>query len=166
MNLSGLISVAAPAWAPVSHGLGLAPLNGFVVEESRWSARRSPVGLYNFQKRFVPLILDGRKTHTIRAQRKNPDKAGNILHLYTGLRTKKAQLLMRVRCARIEEITIDACGHECNCDGSIEIEGIELSESEREALARRDGFENFDEMLEFWSGRLPFEGHIIHWKKV
>ena len=26
------------------------------------------------------------------------------------------------------------------------------------------GFANFDEMLNFWAGRLPFRGHIIHWK--
>jgi hypothetical protein len=35
--------------------------------------------------------------------------------------------------------------------------------SECEALARRDGFENFAEMMEFWKDRLPFRGHIVHW---
>ena len=122
------------------------------------------MGLYNFQKRFVPMILAGEKTHTIRAVRANPDKPGNILHLYTGLRQKGARLLMRVPCVKVEEIVIDACGHECNCDGSIQIDGTELNKSESEALAIRDGFENFDSMLDFWAGRLPFRGHIIHWK--
>lgn len=41
---------------------------------------------------------------------------------------------------------------------------VELSESEREALAIRDGFKNIDDMAEFWAGRMPFSGHIIHWK--
>lgn len=122
------------------------------------------MGLYNFQPQFVPLILSGSKNHTIRAKRANPDKAGNTLHLYTGLRHKGAKLLMRVPCVKVEEITIDACGHECNCDGTIEIDGVELSESEREALAKRDGFEDFNSMLDFWAGRLPFKGHVIHWK--
>lgn len=122
------------------------------------------MGLYNFKKQFVPFILSGRKTHTIRAVRKSVEKAGNILHLYTGLRQKGATLLMRVPCVKVEEITIDACGHECNCDGSVEIDGVELDESEREALAKRDGFKDFDAMLEFWAGRLPFKGHVIHWK--
>jgi hypothetical protein len=122
------------------------------------------MGLYNFQQRFVPKILAGEKTHTIRARRAHPDKPGNTLHLFTGLRTKKAKLLMRVPCAKIEEIEIDACGHECNCDPFIAIDGVELSESERNALAVRDGFESMDEMLNFWAGRLPFHGHIIHWK--
>jgi len=122
------------------------------------------MGLYNFQQRFVPKILSGEKTHTIRAERANPDKAGNVLHLYTGLRTKKARLLMRTICVKVESVEIDACGHECNCDPFVAIDGVELSESEREAFAKRDGFESFDEMLDFWAGRLPFRGHIIHWQ--
>ena len=123
-------------------------------------------GLYNFEKRFVSKILAGEKTHTIRAIRAHPDKAGNLLHLYTGLRHKGAKLLMRVPCLKVEEIEIDACGHECNCDPFVAIAGIELNESEREALAVRDGFASFDQMLEFWAGRLPFRGHIIHWRKI
>lgn len=124
------------------------------------------MGLYNFERRFVPKILAGEKTHTIRAVRAHPDKAGNMLHLYTGLRHKGAKLLMRVPCVKVEAIEIDACGHECNCDPFVAIDGIELSESEREALALRDGFATFEDMLNFWAGRLPFRGHIIHWKAV
>jgi hypothetical protein len=123
------------------------------------------MGLYNFQARFVPKILSGEKTHTIRAIRAVPDKPGNTLHLYTGLRRKGAQLLMRVPCVKVCEIEIDACGHECNCDGFVSIDGVELSASERDALAVRDGFTDFDEMLDFWAGRLPFKGHIIHWRE-
>jgi ASCH domain-containing protein len=122
------------------------------------------MGLYNFKERFVPRILDGSKTHTIRPRRSRADKPGNTLHLYTGLRHKGARLLMRVPCVKVEEIEIDACGHECNCDPMIAIDGIELSESEREAFAIRDGFESFDDFMNFWAGRLPFKGQIVHWK--
>jgi len=118
------------------------------------------MGLYNFNARFVPFILSGKKTHTIRARRTYPDKRGETLHLYTGLRTKGAKLLLRVTCSRVEEITISA-------EGAVTIAGETLSESERETLAKRDGFENFEEMLQFWkepTNRLPFCGHIIHWK--
>jgi hypothetical protein len=119
------------------------------------------MGLYNFQKRFVPLILDGRKTHTIRALRGYPDKPGNTMHLYTGLRQKGAKVLMRVQCVRVETILITA-------SGGVRIEGVYLSPDEREALARRDGFETYAEMLTFWrepKNRLPFRGQIFHWKK-
>ena len=122
------------------------------------------MGLYNFQKRFVPKIRSGAKTHTIRAFRAHPDKPGNTLHLYTGLRHKGAELLMRVPCVAVGEIEIDACGHECNCDPFVAIDGVELTASERDALAVRDGFEDFEEMLDFWAGRLPFKGHIVYWK--
>lgn len=116
------------------------------------------MGLYNFKPRFAPFILDGRKTHTIRAERSHPDKPGNTLHLYTGLRTKKAKLLMRVPCVRVEEIVITDTALP-----RISIEGHLLNQDEEEALARRDGFKDFGEMLKFWEGRLPFKGHIIHW---
>lgn len=122
------------------------------------------MGLYNFKERFVPRILDGSKTHTIRPERARADKPGNMLHLYTGLRHKGARLLMRVPCVAIETIEIDSCGHECNCDPMIWIDGIELSESEREAFAIRDGFDSFHDFMEFWAGRLPFKGQIVHWR--
>lgn len=122
------------------------------------------MGLYNFQARFVPFILSGEKKHTIRAIRAHPDKPGNTLHLYTGLRTKRSKLLMRAVCVKVEEIAIgNGFGH-----GSVFINDVELSESEREQLARRDGFSSFQEMLKFWKtpkNRLPFLGHIIHWRK-
>ena len=123
------------------------------------------MGLYNFQARFVPFILSGRKTHTIRAVRAHPDKPGNTLHLYTGLRTKKARLLMRVPCVKVEEIAITSDAIFSTGTVFIEIDGVILSPDEKEQLARRDGFKDFEEMLAFWNGRLPFLGHIIHWKK-
>lgn len=119
------------------------------------------MGLYNFQPRFVPFILSGHKRHTIRAIRRYPDKPGDILHLYTGLRQKNAQLLMRVPCLKVEEIEI----HITPGNGRlIRIEGISLDHTESDALARRDGFKDFRDMMAFWDGRLPFKGHIIHWK--
>lgn len=129
------------------------------------------MGLYNFQKRFVPFILEGRKTHTIRMIRANPDVPGNTLHLYTGLRTKKAKLLMRVPCRLVEEIDIwDHYGPEArdaNLRYGVRINGLDLDASEKQALARRDGFSNFGEMMYFWTdptNRLPFRGHIIYWQ--
>jgi len=121
------------------------------------------MGLYNFLPRFVPFILDGRKTHTIRAERRYPDKPGTTLHLYTGLRTKRAKLLMRVECVAVEEIeilTIEKYGGH----PYVFVGGLGLNHSEKEQLARRDGFHDFTEMIAFWEARLPFKGHIIHWK--
>lgn len=118
------------------------------------------MGLYSFHKRFVPAILDGTKTHTIRSRRAHPDKLGNILHLYTGLRRKGARLLMRVPCTRVQEISmiVDSSG-ECH----VYIDGVQLAPDEREALAKRDGFAGWRSMVLWWNGLYPFHGHIIHW---
>jgi|SRR5882724_3354517 len=121
------------------------------------------MGLYNFKERFVPRILDGSKTHTIRPLRAVADKPGNTLHLYTGLRTKSARLLMRVPCVKVESITMKRVGPEI-LDVIVAIDGVELSWSECEAFSRRDGFDNFTHMIEWWNGRFPFQGQIVHWR--
>lgn len=119
------------------------------------------MGLYNFKEQFVPFILDGRKTHTIRAERVHPDKAGNAFHAYTGLRTKKARKLLTSTVVKVEEIVITDTQLK-----RIVIDGHLLETDEEEALARRDGFRDFAEMMAFWEGRLPFRGHIIHWRPI
>lgn len=121
------------------------------------------MGLYNFKPRFVPFILDGSKQHTIRATRAYGETPGNTVHLYTGLRHKGARLLGRYPCVKTEAIVITV-------DFDIYIDGIRISEDECNALAYRDGFRErgpehaFEEMKEFWAGRLPFAGQIVHWK--
>jgi hypothetical protein len=60
-------------------------------------------------------------------------------------------------CTRVEEIVITP-------GGMIRVDGAWLEDDEREELARADGFPDFQTMLEFWKGRLPFRGHIIHWR--
>ena len=141
------------------------------------------MGLYNFKPQFVPFILDGTKTHTIRGERKHIDMPGRTMHLYTGLRHKGAQLLMRVRCVKVEFVRIETdyrvrIGSRIDSENPDDIGGagvpggfIELDQAEKNALAWRDGFrppgdpeQAFNLMMEFWRGRLPFEGHIYHWK--
>lgn len=121
------------------------------------------MALYNFQKRFAPKILTGEKRHTIRAKRKRATKPGEMLHLYTGLRQKGAQLLMRTRCTKVQEIEIRPFDPTRPAVAAIFIDGVQLSVDEMEQLARADGFNSLWQMSEFWEGRLPFRGDIIHW---
>jgi hypothetical protein len=142
------------------------------------------MGLYNFRSRFVASVLNGTKTHTIRGTRKRPDKPGATMHLYNGLRQKGARLLMRAPCIRVEPIYIDAqcrvfLGQEQLSTTNMtrdaapysnEPAGLghahfcaSLSNDECEALALRDGFSSFADMMSFWEGRLPFHGHVYHW---
>jgi hypothetical protein len=118
--------------------------------------------LLGFKRRFAPFVCEGSKTHTIRGIRRNVPKAGETCHCYVDPRQKSMKLLGRWPCVRVEEVVITP--------EHIEVAGIALSRDERNDLAWRDGFreprgvdEPFDQMLEFWRGRLPFYGHLIHW---
>lgn len=132
--------------------------------------------LLGFKDRFAPKILSHEKRHTIRAKRKIAPRVGETCHLYTGLRQrgpiiqklasgqvvrqKVSRLLGRWPCVKVQDIKIvEPRGHA----PSIRIDGVWLLPDEREALAKSDGFASFAEMMEFWKGRLPFKGDIIHW---
>lgn len=110
----------------------------------------------NFKIMFRPKIESGFKRHTIRAERAIPIKRGDRLHLYTGMRTKACKLIFRTRCTRVQQIEIR--------EWCLKIDGELIFADECQQLAKHDGFENFEEMMAFWKGRLPFKGQIIHWK--
>lgn len=115
------------------------------------------MGAYSFQKQFVPFVECGAKQHTIRGIRKSPDRVGNTISCYYAMRNKACRLIGRWPCTRIENILITP-------GGMVRVNGNYLEDDERETLARADGFQDFATFIAFWSGRLPFRGHIIHWK--
>lgn len=126
--------------------------------------------LLNFKPQFVSFIMDGSKSHTIRATRKRTPRVGEICHCYTGLRHKGAKLLGRWYCTKVEEIRIEAA---VNCLQYLRvwIDGVELDGGEVDTLFERDGFKRQSRFLlspsylarAFWNDRLPFTGHLIHW---
>ena len=63
---------------------------------------------------------------------------------------------MRVPCTKVEEIEIS--------QWTVRVNHEILFADECQHLAKRDGFADFTEMMKFWEGRLPFYGHIIHWR--
>jgi hypothetical protein len=151
--------------------------------------------LLNFHPRFVPMILDGSKSHTIRAARAREPKVGEICHCYTGLRHKGAKLLGRWPCVKVEWVEMYECG-----DGRFSViltNGApygpgsyhhELGQDEKNMFAWVDGFRTkqsgpaligppkldgcFDTMILYWienhwKGKRPFEftGNLIHWRQ-
>lgn len=118
---------------------------------------------YNFQKQFVPMILDGSKPHTIRKKRaRRPTVAGDRLFLYTGMRTKNSELIANALCTLVEPVIIyPFIGHIRNGDGVL------MDVPEIEALAKADGFQDVESFFEFFcktydkSELDDFE--IIHW---
>lgn len=142
--------------------------------------------LLGFKSKFKSFILDGTKTTTIRGERKDGKrpKPGEILHLYTGLRTKSTEFILRAPCIRTEDVEIYApmrcpeCGqgrwHDHEQYSHLVIAGVELTSPEKDLLAHADGFRDgstgaycavgsFAMMMQFWDGRLPFCGWITYW---
>lgn len=131
--------------------------------------------LLNFKKMFVDPIRKKRKRHTIRAWRKIPITKGDKLYLYCGLRQKGAFRILPepVKCVRAEPIEIHVRGWESQ--NEITINGVALDDSEKEQLARADGFDSLKDMMNFWLTEhgdvygplhmraVHFEGQIIHW---
>lgn len=119
------------------------------------------------QPRFVPAILAGDKLSTIRLERKRKIAVGDTLDLrqWTGkpYRSKQAKVRMvtvtRVCPVDIVRGILDEERVYC-C-----LRGEPLSVMHAEALARTDGFESFQEMVNWFNlvHGLPFAGVLIGW---
>lgn len=118
---------------------------------------------YNFQKQFVPLLLDGSKPQTIRALGKRRHaRKGDTVQIYTGQRTKHCQKLFEAECIKSQSVCmyIDSEG-----SFNVELNGIPLELNEIEKLAVDDGFEEMDGLIRFFEAAhgFPFEGVLICW---
>ncbi len=125
---------------------------------------------YNFKKEFVPMILDGSKPHTIRRRRKRPTRVGDVLYLFTGLRTKQCKLVAISECVKIEPILLIPEAMIIWISSSqVDINESNmrpLSIDEINDLAHRDGFEDtydfFDFFKRYKEGFL-YDFEIIWW---
>ncbi len=112
---------------------------------------------YNFQKQFVPLIIDGQKPHTIRKRRKHPTKVGDVLMLFTGMRTKSCRQFAEAKCVKIKPLRIYVAYKSIyvydpeSKNPSLTPEGWRImSDWEERRLAKRDGFNSRDEFYKFF----------------
>ncbi|MEP7375559.1 MAG: hypothetical protein ABI675_19600 [Chitinophagaceae bacterium] len=66
---------------------------------------------YSYKERFVPMVLDLSKGHTIRKRRKKGfAKIGDTIYHYYGLRTKLCRKLGEAPCTDVRTIVITADG--------------------------------------------------------
>lgn len=133
---------------------------------------------YSFKDRFVPMVVEGSKPHTIRARReKGFAKKGDRLYLYFGMRTKWCRKLREEVCTNVRTIIITETDIYVisfrMSDLEVEILkdqmaktnepgiGMKLDETLRNAFAWADGFrpegssknnpgKAFDLMIRFW----------------
>ena len=126
---------------------------------------------YNFLKQFADDIESGKKTQTIRkVGKRNPPSAGDVIKLYTGMRTKNCRLLAEVVCTSVCEIKIKPEFGEVLLRHT---DGIHFavfdSQKSLEKFARLDGFKTIDDFFEFFSDPKNldehghFNGHLIDW---
>ena len=127
---------------------------------------------YSFQKQFVPMILDKSKTHTIRRRRARPTKPGDMLMLYTGMRTKSCKLIAVTECVRIEPIEIVMKANNRKIVSPIYIDEKQFWKTwnvqEVHQLAIGDGFVNIPEFFKFfeqYKKELLEDFEIIHWSR-
>ena len=113
----------------------------------------------NFKARFASDVETGRKRQTIRRKRKHPIVPGDMLYLYTGMRTKHCRKLGESECMDVEPIMIHGT--------RVFLGGRLLNHDELWRLATDDGFYGNPQqfLLFFWEeyGKGIFEGDVIRW---
>lgn len=121
---------------------------------------------YSFKARFADPIRAGLKTQTIRNSRNRHARAGEMLQLFTGMRTAQCKKICAdVRCMATYKVTI-SFDHEGEID-CIMLDGVKVANIE--LFAVDDGFKDSSEMAQFWReehGNLrekAFFGVLIEW---
>jgi hypothetical protein len=125
----------------------------------------------NFKKQFVPKILDGTKTFTIRGKRKNPIKPGDTLKLYTGMRTSQCELIGTAICAEVTpvKITIEKPYLFTSLEGKpAKWIPFAVNQPAIKSFYGADGFESYQQQADFFAAQygLPFIGDLIAWKQL
>lgn len=118
---------------------------------------------YSFQQRFVPLILIGRKRHTIRKERLGRSRHARIDDPITGLTGPrfKPTTFFRSTCDRQTKIVLNFRREEV-LFVSTTIKGAKPLDE----FAYSDGFDDWTGMREFWRDThdVPiFHGELIGW---
>lgn len=118
---------------------------------------------YNFKKEFAAAVESGRKKQTIRADRKDGrrPKPGEILALYTGMRTKACRLLLRAPCKTV--CTIEIFHDRRGAD--VIVDGLVLNKAAVRELAHADGFVNENSFFYFFEENhgSAFVGILVTW---
>lgn len=128
---------------------------------------------YSFRPRFVdPLVaglepgplLPGMKRQTIRAPRARHARPGELVQLYTGMRTRQCRHLGNARCVAVEPVTLCFEGR-----GSLSFVTNRMP-CDLDDFAVHDGFRDWPDLVAFWAEQHPgvfrFEGVLIRWEPL
>lgn len=126
--------------------------------------------ILNFKEQFKEKILSGTKKHTLRRGERFKD--GDILQFYTGLRTKKAKKFAEARAKCVLYIDYHGDRFEVHPCVGMAYEKLVLGCNKHpcepnfwQKLAENDGFDTYEEMLEFFKENGKVGGYqIIVWE--
>lgn len=129
----------------------------------------------NFQERFADDVELGRKTQTVRKTWSNgkvPWSKGCRLQLYTGMRHPGCWKIMDAICTSVQAVNISELGVAIDrrtlyAGEPSYIVGGPLPDHYDNDFARADGFDGFEEMLEWIEkthGSRAFVGWLIKWR--
>lgn len=128
---------------------------------------------YSFKKQFTAPILAGTKAQTMRADRKRHARPGELVQLFTGMRTKHCRRLGEALCLEVAPVRIELPRARRVPEVMIftpdgDLARHVLTPSALLAFARADGFRDFDELHAFWAEEHPgvdtFHGVLIRWQ--
>jgi len=102
----------------------------------------------NFKPQFAPDVKACKKRQSIRPRGKRRANRGEILHLFTGLRTKHCERLGDHRCRDTFDIDIDTAASSIVLVGSDWRDA--LKPHQVETIARMDGFGNVADFFAFF----------------
>ena len=120
---------------------------------------------YSFKPRFAEPIIAGTKGGTVRKDRGGSGhaKPGDMLQLYTGMRTKRCRMIDARTCVAVVPITLSF--------GMFNIEHVRLDnaafaihEAQRlDAFACFDGFADWGDLKRFWRDEHGEEDQFYGW---
>lgn len=128
---------------------------------------------YSFKKQFGPPILAGTKAQTIRADRKRHARPGEMVQLFTGMRTRQCRRLGESRCVDVLPVRFAFSKR-----GAAELmqvgERYLVTSDQMNVFAQADGFADLEAMAGFWWAEHPpeagnvltFEGVLIRWQAL
>ncbi|WP_151087364.1 hypothetical protein [Hymenobacter baengnokdamensis] len=125
--------------------------------------------ILSFKQVFVPAVVAGTKPHTIRAGRRW--RVGMSIQFYQDSRQKTMVKFRPDAVATVvQEVAIQrtrlANGKWAPRDElAVFVDNRQLTPLECQELARRDGFDDFAQLLEFFANShgFPFTGQLIGW---
>ncbi len=108
---------------------------------------------YSFKSRFAASIVANTKTQNIRAKRLGRSRharPGELVHRYTGMRTRQCTKLGESRCIAVWPIELHLR------DGIVFANGGWIrTEEDLDAFARQDGFRDWSALVAFWAAEHP-----------